>query len=115
MTIIYKILSKNAWVAACQVGTFTGAEIDLADGYIHFSAAEQVTETAARYFAGMADLLLVAVESERFGAAMKWEESRGGDLFPHLYGTLPTSDILWAKPLPLGDDGYHHFPSLGAR
>ena len=115
MATIYKILPASAWNAACEVGEFSGAEIDIKDGFIHFSAADQVVETAARHFAGQSDLLLVAVESTQYGDALKWEVSRGGALFPHLYAAMSANEILWAKPLPLGSDGYHHFPSLAAK
>lgn len=108
--LIYKILSASEWQAAERAGVFKGAGIDLADGYIHFSTAEQAAETAAKHFAGQSDLVLVAVDAEKLGAAIKWEVSRGGQLFPHLYGTLATEDAAWAKPLPLGADRQHVFP-----
>lgn len=109
---IYKISTEGAWCAAEAAGVFTGAPIDVADGYIHFSTAGQVAETAARHFAGQADLVLVAVDAGALGAALRYEPSRGGALFPHLYGTLPMSAVRWAKPLPLGPAG-HVFPDLG--
>jgi uncharacterized protein (DUF952 family) len=108
--LIYKILRTAEWEAAEREGVFRGAGIDLADGYIHFSTAEQAAETAAKHFGGQADLVLVAVDAETLGAAIKWEVSRGGQLFPHLYGTLATHDAAWAKPLPLRPDGKHAFP-----
>jgi uncharacterized protein (DUF952 family) len=111
-TIIYKICDCALWREAQRAGVFRGAPVDVLDGFIHFSAAEQVRETAARHFAGAADLMLVAVAAPALGDALRWEVSRGGDLFPHLYGTLPLSAILWAKPLPLGDDRQHVFPEL---
>ena len=86
-------------------GAFPGAPVDLADGFIHFSTAEQVTETAARHFAGQDDLVLVAVDAAALGPALRNEPSRGGALFPHLYGALPLDAVLWVKPLPLGADG----------
>ncbi|HKT16539.1 MAG TPA: DUF952 domain-containing protein [Stellaceae bacterium] len=107
---IFKILSAAEWQAAERAGIFRGAGIDLADGYIHFSTAEQAAETAAKHFAGRGDLVLVAVDAERLGTALKWEVSRGGALFPHLYAALATCDALWVKPLPLGADGAHRFP-----
>ena len=88
------------------------ADRPAADGYIHFSTGEQVAETAARHFAGAADLVLVAVAAAALGPALKWEPSRGGALFPHLYGALPLDAVLWVKPLPLGADGRHVFPEL---
>ena len=107
---IFKILSAAEWHAAESAGIFQGAGIDLADGFIHFSTAAQAAETAAKHFAGKSDLVLVAVDAERLGPALRWEVSRGGQLFPHLYGTLATGDVLWVKPLPLGTDGKHRFP-----
>jgi uncharacterized protein (DUF952 family) len=92
------------------VGRFTGAPIDVADGFIHFSTAAQVVETAARHFAGVEDLLLVAVEAEALGAALRYEPSRGGDLFPHLYGDLGLETVRAVDNLPLGPDGRHVFP-----
>jgi uncharacterized protein (DUF952 family) len=82
------------------------------DGYIHFSGPDQVAETAAKHFAGAADLVLVAVDAPALGSALKWEPSRGGALFPHLYGALPLGAVRWVKPLPLGPDGRHAFPEL---
>jgi len=111
-TLIYKILSAAEWQAAERDGAFRGAGIDLADGFIHFSTASQAEETATKHFAGQGDLVLVAIEAERFGSALKWEVSRGGQLFPHLYAPLPVADALWVKPLPLGADGKHRFPVL---
>jgi uncharacterized protein (DUF952 family) len=110
MTTIYKILTAAQWQQAEAAGQFQGAPIDLKDGYIHFSDAATVRETAARHFAGETDLLLAAVEAEALGAALKWEVSRGGALFPHLYASLPLDRVLWIKPLPLGLNGAHLFP-----
>ncbi len=110
--VIYKICSAREWRAAEEDGAFRGAAVDLKDGYIHFSTAEQVAETAARHFSGMDDLVLVAVDAAALGAALKWEPSRGGALFPHLYGALSLTAVLWVKPLPLGADGRHRFPEL---
>ena len=110
--LIYKICPKGLWTQALQAGVFDGAPVDHADGYIHFSTAAQARETAARHFAGQADLLLVAVSAEKLGGALRWEPSRGGALFPHLYGTLTPNAVLWVKPLPLGGDGRHIFPEL---
>ena len=108
--LIYKILSAAEWQAAERAGVFKGAGIDLADGYIHFSTANQAEETAAKHFAGQAGLVLVAVDAETLGAALKWEVSRGGQLFPHLYASLAVNDALWVKPLPVGAEGKHIFP-----
>ena len=110
--IIYKITPRAAWDAAVAAGLFRGAPVDLADGYIHFSAADQVRETAAKHFAGLADLLLVAVDADRLGPALKWEPSRGGALFPHLYGPLDPASALTVVALPLGPDGRHRFPEM---
>jgi uncharacterized protein (DUF952 family) len=108
---IFKICPESLWREAEKAGRFEGAPVDLADGYIHFSTAGQVRETAARHFAGQRDLLLVAVEAKPLGAALKWEVSRGGALFPHLYAPLDLSAVLWVEPLPLGADGAHLFPA----
>ena len=109
--LIYKISSGDAWRRAVEVGEFTGAPIDMQDGYIHFSTAGQVVETASKHFTGLDDLILVAVEAERLGAALKWEPSRGGALFPHLYASLPLDAVYSVEPLPLGPDGQHVFPA----
>ncbi|MGL4324313.1 MAG: DUF952 domain-containing protein [Beijerinckiaceae bacterium] len=109
-TAIYKIVPAALWQAAEGAGRFDGAPVDLADGYIHFSTGAQARETAAKHFAGQHDLLLVAVAAETLGDALKWEMSRGGALFPHLYAPLTLSRVLWVKPLPLGTDGGHLFP-----
>ena len=103
--IIYKICPKHEWDTALAVGSFDGSAVDLADGYIHFSTAEQVAETAARHFRNQSDLVLVAVAAADLGDALKWEPSRGGDLFPHLYAPLPTSAAMSDTALTLGDDG----------
>jgi uncharacterized protein (DUF952 family) len=111
-TIIYKICDSALWRDAERSGVFTGAPVDHADGFIHFSTAPQVAETAARHFAGQGDLLLVAVDAAALGSALRYEPSRGGQMFPHLYGSLPLSAVRWIKPLPLGGDGKHLFPEL---
>jgi len=110
--LIYKICPASMWQAAEQEGVFHGAPVDLSDGFIHFSTADQVRETAAKHFAGQKDLVLVAVDEEVLGPALKFEVSRGGQLFPHLYGPLRCDSIAWLKPLPLGTDGQHQFPVL---
>jgi len=112
MTTIYKICETAQWTQAEHNGEFRGSADDLADGYIHFSTATQVAGTAAKHFAGMSDLILVAVGVEELGGALKWETSRGGALFPHLYGTLPLTAVRWVKPMRLDDDGRHVFPAL---
>lgn len=112
MAIIYKIVPRDVWRQAEVEGVFEGAGIDLADGFIHFSTRAQVEETAARHFVGAGDLFLVAVEAASLGEALKWESSRGGDLFPHLYGLLPLGLVARVDPLPLGADGRHDFSGL---
>ena len=111
-TTIYKICDAALWRTAEAAKAFRGAGIDEQDGYIHFSTVGQVEETVAKHFAGAADLVLVAVEAARLGPALKWEPSRGGALFPHLYGVLRLDQVRWVKPLPLGPDGRHLFPEL---
>ena len=114
MATIYKICEAALWREAERRGVFEGAAVDLADGFIHFSAADQVAETAVRYFAGKRDLLLIAVDAGLLGAALRWEPSRGGASFPHLYAPLPLAAVRWVRPLPLGEDGRHAFPPLEA-
>lgn len=114
MKIIFKICPETLWREAEAAGLFKGAPIDIIDGYLHFSTAQQVRETAARHFAGQDDLLLIAIDAERLGPDLRYEPSRGGDLFPHLYAPLPLSAVLWVKPLPVGRDGTHVFPDLAS-
>ena len=109
-TLIYKILSAAEWQAAERAGVFTGAGIDLADGFIHFSTAAQAQETARRHFAGQADLVVLEVEADDLGALIRWEPSRGGDLFPHLYGALAASLVRYVTEAPLDAAGT---PMLG--
>jgi uncharacterized protein (DUF952 family) len=109
---IYKILPKPLWEEAMRTGSFNGSPVDVADGFIHFSTAVQVHETAKRHFAGVPDLMLVAIPASALGDAIKWEPSRGGDVFPHLYGPLPVALASWVKPLPIDRDGRHVFPEL---
>lgn len=111
-TIIYKICESELWGEAERVGVFHGAPVDARDGFIHFSTADQAPDTAAKHFAGAPGLTLIAVDADALGVALKWEVSRGGDLFPHLYGTLPLAAVLWTKPLPLGSNRRHVFPEL---
>jgi uncharacterized protein (DUF952 family) len=110
MTRIFKIVSQAAWREAVSAGVFSGASIDLADGYIHFSDQAQVMETAQKHFSGQDGLLLVAFDAAVFGDALKWEASRGGALFPHLYDKLDPHLALWAKPL-LWSGSQHEFPA----
>lgn len=113
MRLIFKIVASEEWRAAEAAGVFQGAAVDRADGFIHFSTAEQAPETAAKWFAERGDLTLVAVDTDALAADLKWEPSRGGALFPHLYAPLPMSAVKWSRPLPLGADGRHVFGRLG--
>jgi uncharacterized protein (DUF952 family) len=112
MTVIYKIMPAVIWETAKKDGVFRGSEVDLRDGFIHFSTASQALETAAKHFAGQRDLILLYVDTERLGENLKWEPSRGGALFPHLYGDLALAAVTKFVPLPLGADGAHQFPPL---
>lgn len=106
---IYKILTSAQWLEAQSAGELKGAPVDLADGYIHFSTAEQLRETAAKHFAGQSGLVLLVVDAGGFGGELKWETSRGGDLFPHLYAPLAMSAIIDTAELPLDARGRHVF------
>jgi len=110
VTLIYKICPAALWRQAEAEGVFRGSPVDLQDGYIHFSTAEQAKETAAKHFAGQSDLVLVAVDDDTLGGVLQWEPSRGGALFPHLYAPLDPKDAISVVPLPLGADGVHQFP-----
>lgn len=112
MTLIYKIATGDEWRKARTTGRFEGAPVDIADGFIHFSTAEQARETAAKHFAGREGLVLVALESEALGDQLQWEPSRGGQLFPHLYRSFLVTEVLWARPLALRADGAHDFEGL---
>ena len=105
MTRIYKILQRVLWEEALTRGRFEGAGVDLQDGFIHFSTAPQAAETARRYFCGQSDLIVLEVESDPLGEALKWEASRGGDLFPHLYAPLDCSQVIAVYSAPLDDEG----------
>ena len=109
MVLIYKIVPEKLWREAEAKGRFDGSTVDLADGFIHFSQAGQLAETAAKWFSGQTDLWLLAVDADRLGEALRFEPSRGGALFPHLYGALPLAAVVFAKPLPLRPDGRHDF------
>lgn len=108
--LIYKIFHASEWASLRTNGVTAGAPIDVTDGYIHFSTAEQAAETAAKYFANQGDLFLIAVDGDTLGDDLKWEPSRGGALFPHLYREMRIADVHWAQPLPL-EDGAHDFPA----
>ena len=107
---IYKIVTAAVWHGALVNGRLEGMPVDLADGYIHFSTAAQLRETAARHFRGQGDLVLLAVETDRLDAALKWEPARGGALFPHLYAALAVDLVALIAPMPLGEDGGHILP-----
>lgn len=108
--LIYKIFRADEWATLQADGETTGAPIDITDGYIHFSTAETVAETAAKYFTDVDGLMLLAVEADALDP-LKWEPAREGVLFPHLYRTLKIADVVWARPLPLVG-GTHQFPDL---
>ena len=108
--LIYKIFRRSEWQALVAAGRTTGAPVDLADGYIHFSTAETVRETAAKHFAGEHDLILAWVEADGLGDTLRWEVSRGGVEFPHLYRALRLEEVAGHAPLPDGPDG-HIFPA----
>lgn len=110
MSRIYKILPRPEWEAARTSGRFEGSAIDLQDGYIHFSTADQAQETARRHFHGQAGLVVLEIEADDLGEALRWEPSRGGALFPHLYGALDAAVVRTVTDAPLGDDGV---PALG--
>ena len=107
----YKILTAEQYDQFKADGVFKGAPVDLADGYIHLSTRDQAAETVAKHFAGQDRLVMVMVDLAPFGEAIRWEPSRGGDLFPHLYRPLLDDDVRWAKPLPI-KDSVHQFPAL---
>jgi uncharacterized protein (DUF952 family) len=110
--LIYKIVPQTLWREAEASGAFLGAPVDISDGFIHFSTASQVEETAAKHFAGQHDLLIAAIDAGSLGPALRYEPSRGGALFPHLYGPLPLDAVAWVRPLPLDAAGVHVFPAL---
>lgn len=107
---VYKILTRAAFKEAERKGHFTGSADDIGDGFIHLSAGHQLEGTLAKHFAGQAGLLLLAVDPARLGPDLKWETSRGGALFPHLYAPLDLAAVLWVETLPLGEDGRHVLP-----
>lgn len=107
----YKILTAQQYDQFKADGVFAGAPIDLTDGYIHMSTREQAAETAGKHFTGQDRLVMLMIDLAPFGEAIKWEPSRGGALFPHLYGTLPLSAVAGKVVLRIGDDGLHQFPA----
>jgi uncharacterized protein (DUF952 family) len=110
---IYHICKAKEWHAANATGLYPGSSQDEADGFIHFSTSEQVVESAAKHRAGQDGLVLIEVDAAALGPALRWEPSRRGALFPHLYGALPIAAVRRVWPLPLGADGRHEFPALG--
>jgi uncharacterized protein (DUF952 family) len=113
MSTIYKICTAAEWRAAEQAGVYRGSADDARDGFIHFSTPSQAAATAAKYFAGRSDLVLVQVDAAALGDALRWEASRGGALFPHLYDALPAAAAIRVDPLPLDAAGRHVFPPSG--
>jgi uncharacterized protein (DUF952 family) len=109
---IYKICERPEWQEAQRDGHYRGSAVDRRDGFIHFSTAAQAIATAEKHFVGQKDLMLIAVDANTLGAELKWEPSRGGALFPHLYGAMPLGAVRWAKPLPDESAGKRTFPEL---
>lgn len=112
MDLIYKIAPGSLWREAQQKGRFEGSAVDLADGFIHFSMKEQVEETARKWFVGQQDLMLIGVDPAKLGNTLRYESSRGGALFPHLYGVLPLEAVVFAKPVLMLPNGTHDFLGL---
>jgi uncharacterized protein (DUF952 family) len=111
-TVIYHLARQSGWQAALQTGIYDGTAEDRVDGYLHFSTASQVIESARKHRAGETDIVLLTVDAAVLGPALMWEPARGGDLFPHLYGSLDVSDVSAATALALAADGQHIFPPL---
>ena len=111
-TLIYHMCREDEWRTAEDAGVYPGSSQDQSDGFIHFSTAEQIVDSAAKHRAGQDGLVLLTVDAGVLGDALKWEASRGGAQFPHLYSTLPIEAVVCADPLPLGPDGRHVFPPL---
>ena len=108
--LIYHICRRQDWQNALEMGLYHGSVDDRTDGFLHFSTAQQVAESAGRHKAKVVDLMLITVDANDFGSDLKWELSRGGQLFPHLYGSLSISKVLSVCDLPLAEDGFHQFP-----
>ncbi len=109
--MIYHVCRLEEWHAAQNTGSYSGSSQDMADGFIHFSTAAQLRASVTRHRTGQDGLLLVAVDAQQLGKALKWEPSRGGDLFPHLYGSLSLAAVEAVYDLPLDDDGFHIYPN----
>jgi uncharacterized protein (DUF952 family) len=112
VTTIYKICEQASWRLAEQAGAYRGSAADMRDGFIHFSTAAQLAGTMAKHFSGQRELLLVAVDADALGAALQWEPSRGGELFPHLYAALPLTAVRWTRPVPDEVAGQRALPEL---
>ena len=112
--IVFKIAPRAEWETACRAGRYDGSLADIRDGFIHLSARHQLAGTAAKHFRAIPDLLLIAFEVRRLGSTLKWEPSRGGELFPHVYGTLDPAAALWTRPLPLDAAGVAILPEEAA-
>ncbi len=112
MTQIYKIMDKTTWNSAKNIGEFTGSIHDKRDGFIHFSTKEQLAGTLAKHYQGQHELILLAFSANDFGENLKWEPSRDGALFPHLYAPLPTTYVLWEKLLEIAENGTHIIPNV---
>jgi uncharacterized protein (DUF952 family) len=110
--LIFHLCRKDEWEEARSRGAYAGSSQDRQDGFIHFSTAEQLPESARKHRAGQADIVLLAVDPAALADTLKWEPSRRGALFPHLYGSLPIAAVRWAKDLSLGPDGIHILPPL---
>ena len=110
--MIYHMCRRDEWERALAQGEYNGSSQDQADGFIHFSSAEQLAESARRHRAGQTGLVVLAADPAVLGAALRWEPSRSGALFPHLYSALPVSAVAWVRDLPLGADGLHILPPL---
>lgn len=108
--MVYKIAPRAVWEAAVRDGIYRGSPDDHRDGFIHLSSGAQVAGTLARHYAGQSDLVLIAYAAAGLGGALKWEPSRGGDLFPHVYGPLEPAAALWVRPIAVGADGRHTLP-----
>jgi uncharacterized protein (DUF952 family) len=113
VALIYHLAREAEWQKALASGIYEGSADDRRDGFLHFSTGEQVVVSAAKHRAGERDVRLVAIDPAVLGDALRWEESRGGALFPHLYAPLDPKLVAWTQMLPLGGDGLHVFPALG--
>ena len=112
MTTIFKICEREAWRAAEAAGAFRGSDVDMRDGFIHFSTASQVDETARKHFSGQTGLFLIAVDADALGDALRWERSRNDELFPHLYGELDLGAVTGVLDMHARSDGTHDIPEL---